>query len=123
MGVVADMADRVAVMYAGRIIEQAPVEAIFARQEHPYTKLLLSPFRVSMVNLKRICERLKVSYPISVHGLKAVALHRVAPLQKINVMRSLQSFQHELMLVLLPAGVRNKWERCYERDTAFGRQS
>jgi peptide/nickel transport system ATP-binding protein len=42
MGVVADMADRVAVMYAGRIIEQAPVEAIFARQEHPYTKLLLS---------------------------------------------------------------------------------
>ncbi len=42
MGVVADMADRVAVMYAGRVIEQAPVETIFARQEHPYTKLLLS---------------------------------------------------------------------------------
>ncbi|NKN35993.1 ABC transporter ATP-binding protein [Agrobacterium sp. a22-2] len=42
MGVVADMADRVAVMYSGRIIEQAPVEAIFARQEHPYTRLLLS---------------------------------------------------------------------------------
>ncbi|MEJ5082128.1 MULTISPECIES: ABC transporter ATP-binding protein [unclassified Ochrobactrum] len=42
MGVVADMADRVAVMYAGRVIEQAPVEAIFAQQEHPYTKLLLS---------------------------------------------------------------------------------
>lgn len=42
MGVVADMADRVAVMYAGRVIEQAPVDAIFSRQEHPYTKLLLS---------------------------------------------------------------------------------
>ncbi|MEO3387906.1 ABC transporter ATP-binding protein [Mesorhizobium sp. CAU 1741] len=42
MGVVADMADRVAVMYAGRIIEQAPVDTIFARQEHPYTRLLLS---------------------------------------------------------------------------------
>ncbi|MCR4265242.1 ABC transporter ATP-binding protein [Nitratireductor sp. ZSWI3] len=42
MGVVADMADRVAVMYAGRVIEEAPVEAIFARQEHPYTRLLLS---------------------------------------------------------------------------------
>ncbi|TYR31582.1 ABC transporter ATP-binding protein [Mesorhizobium microcysteis] len=42
MGVVADMADRVAVMYAGRVIEQAPVDAIFARQEHPYTRLLLS---------------------------------------------------------------------------------
>ena len=42
MGVVADMADRVAVMYAGRVIEQAPVDAIFERQEHPYTRLLLS---------------------------------------------------------------------------------
>jgi peptide/nickel transport system ATP-binding protein len=36
------MADRVAVMYAGRVIEQAPVDAIFERQEHPYTRLLLS---------------------------------------------------------------------------------
>ncbi|MCX8998418.1 ABC transporter ATP-binding protein [Rhizobiaceae bacterium BDR2-2] len=42
MGVVADMADRVSVMYAGRMIEEAPVDAIFSRQEHPYTKLLLS---------------------------------------------------------------------------------
>ncbi|MFK3777526.1 ABC transporter ATP-binding protein [Agrobacterium sp. NPDC089420] len=42
MGVVADMADRVAVMYAGRVIEEAPVDAIFAKQEHPYTRLLLS---------------------------------------------------------------------------------
>jgi peptide/nickel transport system ATP-binding protein len=42
MGVVADMADRVAVMYAGRVIEEAPVDTIFARQEHPYTRLLLS---------------------------------------------------------------------------------
>lgn len=42
MGVVADMADRVAVMYSGRIIEEAPVDAIFANQRHPYTRLLLS---------------------------------------------------------------------------------
>ncbi|TKT75883.1 ABC transporter ATP-binding protein [Aquamicrobium sp. LC103] len=42
MGVVADMADRVAVMYAGRVIEEAPVGNIFAGQEHPYTRLLLS---------------------------------------------------------------------------------
>jgi len=42
MGVVADMADRVAVMYSGRIVEEAPVEAIFGVQEHPYTRLLLS---------------------------------------------------------------------------------
>jgi oligopeptide/dipeptide ABC transporter ATP-binding protein len=41
MGVVADMADRVLVMYAGRIVEAAPVEALFASPRHPYTWLLL----------------------------------------------------------------------------------
>ncbi len=42
MGVVADIADRVAVMYAGRVVEIAPVEALFARPGHPYTALLLA---------------------------------------------------------------------------------
>jgi peptide/nickel transport system ATP-binding protein len=42
MGVVADIADRVAVMYAGRIAEIAPVDDVFARPCHPYTALLLA---------------------------------------------------------------------------------
>ena len=42
MGVVADIADRVAVMYAGRIAETGPTEQIFARPRHPYTALLLA---------------------------------------------------------------------------------
>ncbi|WP_431269639.1 ABC transporter ATP-binding protein [Dankookia sp. P2] len=41
LGVVADHADQVAVMYAGRIAEAAPAAAIFARPEHPYTVGLL----------------------------------------------------------------------------------
>ena len=41
MGVVADLADDVGVMYAGRIVEQGPVDAIFANPRHPYTRLLL----------------------------------------------------------------------------------
>jgi oligopeptide/dipeptide ABC transporter ATP-binding protein len=42
LGVVAEMADRVAVMYGGRIVEQAPVTALFASPTHPYTRGLLA---------------------------------------------------------------------------------
>jgi peptide/nickel transport system ATP-binding protein len=42
LGVIAQTADRVAVMYAGRIVEQAPVRDIFHRPEHPYTRALLA---------------------------------------------------------------------------------
>ena len=42
MGVVADIADHVAVMYAGRIAEIAPVHALFSDAAHPYTALLLA---------------------------------------------------------------------------------
>ena len=38
LGVVATIADRVAVMYAGEVVEIAPVHAIFARPAHPYTE-------------------------------------------------------------------------------------
>ncbi len=41
MGVIARMCDRVAVMYAGEIVEEAPVEELFARPRHPYTQGLL----------------------------------------------------------------------------------
>ncbi|ALO99229.1 Peptide ABC transporter ATP-binding protein [Streptomyces hygroscopicus subsp. limoneus] len=41
LGVVADVADRIAVMYAGRIVEQAPVRDIYKTPAHPYTRGLL----------------------------------------------------------------------------------
>jgi peptide/nickel transport system ATP-binding protein len=41
MGVVAETCDDVVVMYGGRVVEQGPVEVVFARQEHPYTADLL----------------------------------------------------------------------------------
>jgi oligopeptide/dipeptide ABC transporter ATP-binding protein len=41
LGVVAENADRVGVMYAGRLVEEAPVDALFAEPRHPYTRGLL----------------------------------------------------------------------------------
>jgi len=41
LGVIAQLCDRVSVMYAGRVVETAPVEALFARPRHPYTVGLL----------------------------------------------------------------------------------
>ena len=41
MGVVADVADRISVMYAGQVVEEAPVYDIYARPAHPYTRALL----------------------------------------------------------------------------------
>ena len=41
LGVVADVADRIAVMYAGRIVEQADAFELYAQPSHPYTQGLL----------------------------------------------------------------------------------
>ncbi|MFJ8625531.1 ABC transporter ATP-binding protein [Kitasatospora sp. NPDC093550] len=41
LGVVADVADKIAVMYAGRVVETAPVRELYARPAHPYTRGLL----------------------------------------------------------------------------------
>ena len=41
MGVIAEMADDVAVMYLGRVVEYAPVEEVFGAPRHPYTRALL----------------------------------------------------------------------------------
>jgi oligopeptide/dipeptide ABC transporter ATP-binding protein len=42
LGVIAETADRVAIMYAGRIVEQGPVREIFRHPAHPYTQGLLA---------------------------------------------------------------------------------
>ena len=40
LGIVAELADRIAVMYAGRIVEEAPTDTLFAASRHPYTEAL-----------------------------------------------------------------------------------
>lgn len=41
LGIVAEACDRVAVMYAGRVVEQGPVSEVFQRPQHPYTRELM----------------------------------------------------------------------------------
>ena len=56
LGVVAEICDEVAVMYAGEIVERAPVDVLFERPGHPYTVGLIG----SMPRLDRRAERLAV---------------------------------------------------------------
>ncbi len=41
LGVIAEVAEKVVVMYAGTVVETGPVKAIFSRPQHPYTQALL----------------------------------------------------------------------------------
>ena len=61
LGVVAEVADRVLVMYGGQIVEEAPVKKLFLETKHPYTKALLR----SIPSLDHDLERLE-SIPGSV---------------------------------------------------------
>jgi oligopeptide transport system ATP-binding protein len=54
MGVVADVADRVAVMYAGNVVEEASALEIYARPAHPYTKALLRSIPQSAAKGRRL---------------------------------------------------------------------
>ncbi len=56
LGVIAEMADRVAVMYAGHIVEQSDVQELFDKPLHPYTKGLIGSIPV----LGRIQDKLEV---------------------------------------------------------------
>src|SRR4051812_18012385 len=58
-GVVADLADRVAVMFNGEIVEQADVRTLFAAPQHPYTRRLLDA--VPRVGGQRLRDRVRVA--------------------------------------------------------------
>lgn len=55
LGVVRHIADRVAIMYLGRIVEEGPTEAVFANPKHPYTRGLLDS--VPRIDARRVAFR------------------------------------------------------------------
>jgi len=72
LGVVAQNAQNVAVMYAGKIVESAPVEALFARPLHPYTEGLLKSIPAVCAASGKKGEHLK-TIPGTVPGLYDLA--------------------------------------------------
>ncbi len=72
LGVVAEMAQRVVVMYAGRKVEEAPIEALFAQPRHPYTRGLLGSMPHLGDSVNETGKRL-VEIPGMVPSLKDVA--------------------------------------------------
>ncbi len=54
LGVMAQTADRVAVMYAGRIVENAPVKELFSHPAHPYTRALLRACPRTDITVRRL---------------------------------------------------------------------
>jgi peptide/nickel transport system ATP-binding protein len=54
LGIVGDMADRVAVMYAGQVVEMSPARELLKRPLHPYTKALMNSVPKLSANLQRL---------------------------------------------------------------------
>jgi oligopeptide/dipeptide ABC transporter ATP-binding protein len=96
LGVIAEMADRVAVMYAGQIVEQATVQELFARPHHPYTRGLMGSIPV----LGKVTRRLEV-IPGSVPNLINLPQGcRFSPRCKARIEQSLEICLHENPLLV-----------------------
>ncbi len=78
MGLVADMCDRVAVMYAGRIVEEASVYEIFEDPKHPYTQALLKAVPNPMKRMDRL-ESIPGSVPNLIRPPRGCRFHPRCP--------------------------------------------
>ena len=112
LGVIAEMADYVVVMYAGRIVEQGTAEEIFAHPAHPYTiglmaskpvvgkqvdKLYSIPGKVpNPINMPNYCY-FKDRCEMCVNGCEGAYPHEISltPTHKVSCYRILTPEQHE----------------------------
>ena len=81
MGLVADMCDRVAVMYAGRIVEEAEVHELFKNPMHPYTKALLRAVPNPLVRIEKL-ESIPGTVPNLIYPPPGCRFHPRCPVAK-----------------------------------------
>jgi peptide/nickel transport system ATP-binding protein/oligopeptide transport system ATP-binding protein len=79
LGVVKHIADRVAVMYLGRIVETGPAEQVFADPRHPYTRALLSAIPVASPQARRERRILQGDVPSPISPPPGCHLHTRCP--------------------------------------------
>jgi oligopeptide/dipeptide ABC transporter ATP-binding protein len=79
LAVVKHVADRIAVMHLGRIVEIAPSQALFADPRHPYTRALLSAIPLPDPGAKRERIVLRGEMPSALHSPRGCAFHTRCP--------------------------------------------
>jgi peptide/nickel transport system ATP-binding protein/oligopeptide transport system ATP-binding protein len=79
LAVVKHIADRVAVMYLGRIVETAPTDELFAQPRHPYTQALLSAIPVPRPRARRERTILPGDVPSAINPPPGCHLHQRCP--------------------------------------------
>jgi peptide/nickel transport system ATP-binding protein len=120
LGVVGHVADRVAVMYAGRVVEAGPADAIFRTPQHPYTRGLLDciPTRdaagrlgtipgivPSLIGPQQGCAfRNRCALALPACGDGDIALHDVAPGHLVRCIRSPEATPPLKIAAAVPAG-------------------
>ena len=131
LGVVAENTDRVCVMYAGRIVEDAPIDTVFEAPAHPYTRGLLAalpeldgprralvPIAGVVPGARRTCRRAAASRRAAIAGSTAC---EIAPPPRDRAGRRTQRGLHPRMTALLEV---SDLSRAYEvrRGTLAVRQ-
>ncbi len=110
LGVVAEMCDRVNVMYAGRIVEEALIEELFERPKHPYTEAL-----IGSTPILGQAEKALVTIPGSVPNLiNLPAGCKFAPRCKARIEKELTRCTEEEPELIEMAP--NHWVRCWLYD-------